>query len=153
MAIGLSEPSDSRARPSSLLKRDTDYERIFDPRVEYGTYLWVAQVQKAVDEFMRTDRAAASPTERTNLRFYVSMLLVATEYGGRIYNPKQLKDEVGTDFSEDQMSEALEEVREALAGFQEEHGGQVDKIVKGRDFTEAVLAKAFPPEEEEDEED
>jgi hypothetical protein len=144
MAIGLSEPSNSRARPSSLLKRDADYERIFDPRLGYATYLWVAQVQKSVDDFLRTERAATSTTDRTNLRFYVSMLLVAKRYGGRVYNAKQLEDLVGTEFTEDDMMEALEAVRSALDTFQDQHGGQLDKIVKGRDFTESLLVESFP---------
>jgi hypothetical protein len=145
MAIGLSDPSNSRARPSSLLKRDVDYERIFDARVEYPIYLWVAQVQKAVDEFLRSERAAASATDRTNLRFHVSMLLVARRLGARVYNAKQLAALVGTEFTEDDMMSALQGVREALADFQK---GQVDKIVKGRDFTDALLGKEFPPAEE-----
>jgi hypothetical protein len=144
MAIGLSEPSNSRARPSSLLKRDSDYTRVFDPRVEYRTYLWIAQVQKAVDDFLRTERAAAPASDRTNLRFHVSMLLVAKEFGSRVYNPSQLKDLVGTVFTEDKMMEALEQVREVLGKYQEDHGGEVDRIVKGRSFTEAVLERAFP---------
>lgn len=113
MAIGLSDPSNSRARPSSLLKRDPDYERIFDPRVEYPIYLWVAQVQKAVDEFLRSEAASASATDRTNLRFHISMLLVARRLGARVYNPKQLAGLVGTAFTEDEMMQALQRVRGA----------------------------------------
>ncbi len=144
MAIGLSDPSNSRARPSSLLKRDADYARIFDSRVEYRVYLWIARVQKAVDEFLRSERAAASASDRTNLRFHVAMLLVAKRLGARVYNPEQLTALVGTEFSEDELVVALDAVRDALADFQSAHGGQVDKIVKGRDFTDALLEKAFP---------
>lgn len=72
------------------------------------------------------------------------MLLVAKEFGSRVYNPSQLKDLVGTVFTEDKMMEALEQVREVLGKYQEDHGGEVDRIVKGRSFTEAVLERAFP---------
>jgi hypothetical protein len=143
MAVGLSDPSNSRARPSSLLKRDVDYERIFDPRVDYKTYLWIAQVQKAVDEFLRSEPASATAAERTNLRFYVSMLLVATRFGGRVYNPRQLGDLTGAEFSDREMMDAVERVRVALTKFQDANGGQIDRIVKNKDFTEALLADAF----------
>ena len=41
--------------------------------------------------------------------------------------------------------EALDQVRAALDAFQAEHGGQVDKIVKGGEFTDALFAEVFPP--------
>jgi hypothetical protein len=143
MAIGLSDPSNSRARPSSLLKRDTDYERIFDSRVDIKTYLWIAKVQKSVDEFLRTDEAAATAAERTNLRFYVSMLLVAQRFGGQVYSPRQLSILTDVEFSQEEMGVALEQVRRSLADFQSAFGGQVDQIAKNKDFTEALLDDVF----------
>jgi len=143
MAIGLSDPSNSRARPSSLLKRDSDYVRIFDHQVDFKIYLWIAQVQKAVDEFLRSDQAKATAAERTNLRFYVSMLVVAQLFGGRVYNPRQLASMTDVRFLDEEMAAALDQVRESLAAFQDAHGGQVDRIAKNRYFTEALLTDVF----------
>lgn len=143
MAIGLSDPSNSRARPSSLLKRDADYARIFDPIVDLKIYLWIAKVQKAVDEFLRTAAAGATAAERTNLRFYVSMLVVAQHFGGRVYNPRQLGGLCDIDFSTEAMEAALTQVRSSLTAFQAARGGEVDKIAKNKDFTESLLADAF----------
>ena len=147
MAIGLSDPSNSRARPSSLLKRDADYERIFDGRIDYRIYLWIARVQKNVDEFLRSAQAEASATERTNLRFHVSMIVVARRLGARVYNPQQVLGMVDQRFSEKEIKAALDAVRKALITFQQTIPGQVDKIVKGREFTDALLAAVFPPVE------
>ena len=143
MAVGLSDPSNSRARPSSLLKRDADYTRIFDPRVELKIYLWIAKVQKAVDEFLRSDEAGATAAERTNLRFYVSMLVVALRFAGRVYNPRQLSDLCGVEFSIDEMVAALTQVRSSLNAFQAAHGSELDKIAKNKEFAEALLDGAF----------
>lgn len=57
MAMGLSRPDNSRARPSSLLKRDEDYKRIFSTATSLEVYLWLAQSQKTVDR--RCDSAGA----------------------------------------------------------------------------------------------
>ena len=148
MAIGLSEPNNSRARPSSLLKDDANYKRVFDASVDYRIYLWVAQVQRAVDEFLLGERAAASGTYRTNFHFYVSMLLVARRVGNPVHHTKHLAPVIDTKFTEDDMMSALECVRTALADFQEASEGQMDKIAKGRDFTDALLRKEFPPADE-----
>ena len=114
MAIGLSEPSNSRARPSSLLKRDADYNRIFDDSLDYGVYLWAARTQRAVDAFLRSDAAATTASERTNLRFHLATLLVAIRNGGKIYNPSQLTGLTDVEFSDEEMATALKTVREAL---------------------------------------
>jgi hypothetical protein len=143
MAIGLSEPSNSRARPSSLLKRDADYARIFDSGVDFAIFLWLAKVQKQVDAFLRSDRAKGTAAERTNLRFCVSMLLVAKKYGGRVFNTKQLKDLCGTEFTDDETMDALRDAREKLTEFQQSRGTQVDKLVKNRDFTDYLFAQVF----------
>lgn len=144
MAIGLSEPSNSRARPSSLLKRDADYHRIFDEQVDYGTYLWAAQVQKAVDHFLRTSEASASAAERTNLRFHVSMLLVARAHGKPVRKASEIAGMKGREFSTGEMSAALADVRGALAEYQEGRKESMEKIVKGREFTEYLLRKVIP---------
>lgn len=144
MAIGLSDPSNSRARPSSLLKRNADYDRIFDPRVPYAVYLWVAKVQKAVDGFLRSERAGVGTTDRTNLRFHVSMMLVAKRHGNRVRDPRQLEALVAVEFNEDEVMDALDAVRNGLSTFQSAHAGPVDKIVKRRDFTDALLGELFP---------
>ena len=69
MAVGLSRPDDSRARPSSLLKFDRDYKTIFSTEIPLEVYLWAARAQKEVDAFLQTPEAGASIPERTNLRF------------------------------------------------------------------------------------
>jgi hypothetical protein len=146
MAIGLSEPSNSRARPSSLLKRDTDYDRVFDARIDFATFLWAAQVQKSVDDFLRSEAAAAPASERTNLRFHLSMLLVARAHGEKVYNPSQLTHIRETTFDDKTMSEALAILRSNIERFKQERGGTIDKIVKGREFTDFLLDAVFPTE-------
>jgi hypothetical protein len=97
MAIGLSEPNNSRARPSSLLKRDEDYNRVFSSEVGLDIYLWIAKTQRRVDVFLTSEMAGATASERTDLRFYVSMLLVARTFGNRIYSPVQLGSMTASD--------------------------------------------------------
>lgn len=144
MAIGLSEPSNSRARPSSLLKGEADYGRVFDPTLDLSVYLWVARTQRAVDDFMRGERAGASTNERTNLRFHVSMLVVAKLHGGKVYSSSQLKGLAGTPFSDDELCEALEETRRCVTKLEAVAAEPLDKIAKGSALTESLLSAAFP---------
>ena len=61
MAVGLSRPNDSRARPTSLLKTDTNYETIFSSAVPLGVYLWAAKAQKEVDAFLLSPEVPTLP--------------------------------------------------------------------------------------------
>ncbi len=52
MAIVLRQPDNARARPSSLIKRDDEYQRLFSPTYPIEIYLASAQVIKQVETFL-----------------------------------------------------------------------------------------------------
>jgi hypothetical protein len=155
MAMGLSRPDDSRARPSSLLKRDDDYRKIFSSDVPLATYLWLARTQRAVDGYLSSDEAGASAQERTNFRFHLAMLVVARQFGARVHSPRQLSAlaDAGTIASSDLIAACLAAVREALGTFPAATD-PIDKIAKGPEFVQHLLgvaagatARAEPPSE------
>lgn len=143
LAMGFSEPHNSRARPSSLLKRDADYSRLFDQTLDYAVYLWLAVAQKHVDRILRSVKLEHKGY--TNLRFHTAMSLVALHMGARIYNPKQLVQSTAHEFTDLEVTKAAKTVAEALAGFLEEgERRNIDQVVKGREFTAYLLNHLFP---------
>lgn len=146
MAMGLSQPNNSRARPSSLLKKDEDYSRIFSSDVPLPVYLWLAKTQKQIDIFLSSEQAAASIQERTNLRFHLSMLAAAKLLGGRIYSPKQLSGIAteGRTSTDTELREYLTDLRKVLHDYITASSDPVDKIVKGSEFVEHILKSTFP---------
>ncbi len=146
MAMGLSRPDDSRARPSSLLKRDEDYHRIFSRRLPLEVYLWLAKSQKKVDAYLLSDGTVTTP-ERTNVRFYVSMLAAAKLLGTRVYAPAQLLPLATTDrdMAEAELRSCLSEVRGAFQDIMGLTGDAADKIAKGGDLVDRLLQQVLPP--------
>jgi hypothetical protein len=145
MAMGLSQPNNSRARPSSLLKRDDDYSKIFSHDVPLPVYLWLAKAQKQADTFLSGEQAA-STQERTNLRFHFSMLAAARLFGGRVHAPAQLAklvDEQRT-IGEVDLQQSLTDLRAYQQAYATTSGDPMDKIAKGPEFVEHVLRQAFP---------
>lgn len=143
MSMGLGRPDNSRARPSSLLKRDDDYESIFSPEIDLKIYLWAARAQKAVDRFLlQTD---ATATERTNLRFHLSMFAATRLHGSRISSPSDLAGlaEADRQFSNEELNEWLDAVREAYRTYEDSSGNAMDKIAKGREFVETLITAAL----------
>lgn len=147
MAMGFSEANNSRARPSSLLKRDEDYRRVFSKDVPLKTYLWIARSQRRVDDHLTAD-VTGSASERTNLRFYVSMLLAAKAIGGRVYSPAQLNSLAANDhtFSDEEVTQTFQEVKAMSAGFSDDPAWTLDRTAKSQEFVAYTLDRTFDPD-------
>ena len=143
MAMGLSRPDNSRARPSSLLKRDDDYRKIFSKEIPVEIYLWLAQAQKAVDAFLSSESADISTQERANLKFHIAMVAAARLTGGQVRSPKQLKGVVdaGTSIADANLPVCLGIVRESFAAFASKDGDALDKVAKGSMFVDFLLQR------------
>ena len=144
MAVGLSRPDDSRARPSSLLKSDDTYKTIFSSGIRLEIYLWAANAQREVDAFLQTPEAAVSTAERTNLRFHLAMLATTKLLGARVYSPKQL-NKIAADartLHEADLPACLTTLRETMNTLINQTDESADKIAKGRQFVESILTAA-----------
>lgn len=144
MAVGLSRPDDSRARPSSLLKSDADYQTMFSDDIPLESYLWAANAQREVDAFLQSPSAGVSTQERTNLRFHLAMLATAKLLGVRARSPRQLKRlaSEGRTLAEADLPACLATLRETMQSLVDESGEAPDKIAKGRGFVDAILEAA-----------
>lgn len=143
MAMGLSQPHNSRARPSSLLKRNDEYSRIFSKRIDLPIYLWAARRQKEIDLFLLTTHQQTSASERTNLRFHMSMMAAARLLGKRIYAPTQLRELAAaqTDFSSLDLDSVLGELRGYYRDYPKVKPGSMEKSAKSGDFVSYVFTQ------------
>lgn len=142
MAMGLSRPDNSRARPSSLLKRNDDYARIFTSKIPLKLYLWFAQSQKEVDSFLSTDPSVTTQ-EKTNLRFHLSMIATTKLLGRKINSPIQLKafTEAPTAKSilDADLTISLKQLKDGFKIYQAKTGDASDKIAKGSGFIDFII--------------
>ncbi len=143
MAMGLAQPDSSRARPSSLLKNDDDYRRIFNDEIDLEIYLWVAQTQAAVDKFLITNETKAA--DRSNFRFYLSTVLVTQALKKAVRNPVELRPLAaeGTTFPSTDMAAGLEALSTWMTKYAKTHRGSDDQIAKSRAWAEHVLTQTI----------
>jgi hypothetical protein len=145
MAMGLSEPDNSRARPTSLMKREEDCDRVFDQNVDLAVYLWAAITMKQVDAFLRSHAVPGwEPVER-EFRFHLATLLVGRALGHRTYHPSQLQELVDVSFNEDELIAARDKLFELLTAYPDIATHPLDRIAKSREFVTHLLA-ALPGE-------
>lgn len=138
MAMLLGRPNDARARPSTLLKRDEDYDRIFSRDYPLAVYLVLGDLMKRVESFLRSHEDNLEAKEVNNLRFYVAFVLVRFALGTLDVDAPQLGGLDPEDVGDDLLFRAYDLARTVY----EELGGD-DTVAKGVDF-KAELARRIP---------
>jgi hypothetical protein len=126
MAIALQRPDSARARPSSLLKQEDDYKKVFSEDHPIQLYAACALIMKRTDGFLRADPTALKKEDLTNLRFYVAMCAAKRLADGKILSARTVSTLPIDKLSDELMSQALEEAKAAY-----EKLGATDQIAKG----------------------
>jgi hypothetical protein len=141
MATVLQRPDDARARPSSLIKRGDDYDRIFSEKLPIDIYLFASRIIKATHAYLRT-LDALSPKDRNNLLFYVAMHVSATLTQKATPTPNDLAKAALSDLTSDTLQASMKIVEPMYRGL-----GANDQVAKGTEFLKALkaeLVKQFP---------
>lgn len=77
MSILLQRPDAARARPSSLLKKDEDYGKVFSESHQIDMYYICAEIMHRVEDYLRLPATGLTSKDRNNLRFYIAMHVAA----------------------------------------------------------------------------
>ena len=115
---------------------------MFSSDIPLNVFLWAAKAQKEVDGFLQTPETGASTPERTNLRFHLAMLATTKLIGTRVRSPNQLNNLANEErtLQEADLPECLSTLRETMQKLVDETGESRDKIAKGKEFVEEILA-------------
>lgn len=132
MAILLQRPDDARARPSSLLKEDEDYAKVFSPDLPIELYRVCASIVKRVDASLRANDDLDS-RERNNLRFYIAMQVAALAADKAVPKASELAA-LDVDAITD---EDIQASFEAVKAVYDDLGGD-DRTAKGKDLVASV---------------
>lgn len=101
MAIVLIEPDVARARPSSIIKKDNDYKRVFKSSFKMDMYLFCAKMMKQVDLFIsntianqgkkKDDKQWFHTSTLRYISFHLAMLIVVKLIGKNDYKNKDVE--------------------------------------------------------------
>ncbi len=133
MAILLQRPDTARARPSSLLKKDSDYSQIYSDNYPIRLYYVCAAAMRRVEAYLRQVGSELPRKERNNVKFHVGMHAVGsmTESGGR--SPREVAELDIDQLSDDRMAASFEAVNAAYEAL-----GGTDRVAKGAELPRAV---------------
>lgn len=135
-SIALREPNNSRARPSTLIKNDEEYKRIFSKEYDVDIYAKGVLLQKQVEKTLKSYSPELTTSEIGDLKFHVSMFLVADTLKKLTYSPNEIKSIDIASISTEKISQAIAIVKElyyTLDG--------TNKVAKSQDFVTAIFGK------------
>ncbi len=134
MATLLQRPDTARARPSSLLKKDEDYQRVFNLSYPVNLYYVCSALLKRVEQSLKADyRESLEVRDRNNLRFYALMHVVLRAVGKTNPEIRELASVDPHDVTDDAVRESIGAVKQAYVRL-----GSTDQISKGRELLDAV---------------
>lgn len=134
MSILLQRPDDARARPSSLLKKDDDYLKVFSLALPIDVYRVCAFLVKKVDTLLRAN-GTLDARERNNLRFYVAMHVAALAVGQPAPSASQIAALKVDAVDDTAISSSIAEVRKIYTDL-----GAGDHVAKGTVMIDDVKA-------------
>lgn len=146
MAMILKQPDNARSKPSTLIKDDSEYQRIFNTDYHLDTYLSASSLQKRIEKGL----VSASFLERgeaLNIRWFVSMAIVLKQYTPPIRHTSNILSETvkfnSIDFSRITDEDILETIGMVSRIYREL--GKSDAVAKSRAFTEKIIAYINDP--------
>jgi hypothetical protein len=138
MSILLREPDNALARPSTLIKNDADYKRVFSEHIGFEVYYFCARLMKQVEECRRVSFPDYKTEIKRNLRYHVAMAYVAELLGTTDYKPSDVQGLVSKDIDIVRLEDAIKNVVELFVTFQASHDWPVDRVTKSREFVKEL---------------
>jgi hypothetical protein len=111
MAVVLQKPGTARARPSSLLKKDEDYEKVFSVNFPIEVFRASIELSRLAESHLRAD-STLSPEDRVNLKFYVAMYVTGLACNVAKPTPDQIKALAGVQIDKALFDRATTEVKQ-----------------------------------------
>lgn len=138
MSIIHQEPHSARARPSSLVKNDAEYVRMFDERTNPKIYLNCAQVTKKVENRLKDEIGDFNNQEKTNLKLHIAMVAVTKTIGRIDYTIRDIGDLNISEINDELIDSATEVTINLSRSFIEENNVSLEKSAKSSGLVDYI---------------
>ena len=131
MAILMARPNDARARPSTLIKSDQDYPKVFRSKYPIEVYNVCVSLMKLVEEHLRLKQYPAN--EVNNLKYHIAMFIARRSLNNTNLSANQLSKLNLESIDADLLEDCTLEVNTIFEKF-----GSDDQASKGPNFVKAL---------------
>lgn len=135
------EPDFARARPSSLLKKESDYKKVFNKKVPLPVYLFCGKLMLEVQSLLRNDYGESVNALKLNFKFhiayiYVAMLLKKSQY----FLPDLIKI-MNHPIDVTLLNKAIDWLPDKVYQFNEMYKISIDAVAKSSQFKDFLEQK------------
>lgn len=138
MAIVLQEPDNARGRPTTLIKRDSDYARVFDEKLNPSVYLLCAKLVRRIENYLKNEIQGVSYQEKSNLKFHICMAAMIKKLESKKYDATNLENLNAEDFTDDLIKEATLDTIDIAEKLIDKTDWSLDRIAKSKEFVEEL---------------
>ncbi len=136
LSCAMRDPGNARARPSSLLKRDEDYKRIFDEAHPLAVYYVCAVLGRKVEYALRSEGCKVEQSHWNNVKYYALMLLGLRLGGGILPSMQQIAEVDAKAVDDNICLQCVHDVWEEYCDL-----GGTDKVAKGNELGRKLIEK------------
>jgi AIPR protein len=133
LAAALGRPADARARPSSVLNNDAEYQKVFSDKYPISLYPKAALLSRGCERYLGDHPDELSRKDKNNLRFYLMRRAFIRATKKKNAGVQDLADAAQDAFTATVMDVAYGECRENYLEL-----GSSDQVAKGVDL-EAII--------------
>lgn len=134
------DPHSARATPTSLLKKDISYNKIFNPNKNFLGYLNCCLINKKVHNFWLKYQGTEIRIKTSNFKFHLSLLLVKRFFSSKTTTFNQILELDLTELNEDHFNSSITQLSKTIDNYLEENQNtNLINIAKSNSFTEYLL--------------
>lgn len=139
MAIILRKPDYARARPTSLIKLEDDYNQVFSRSLGLGVYLACAKIMKRVDLFLRSQMPEYSVREKGDIKYHFASILVASLLKNKNYEPSDVESLISFEISDSTLEKVFNKVFSLARKYSDENNIPIERLIKTREFVKYLI--------------
>ena len=92
MSVLLQKPDFARARPGTIIRDDSEYDKMFSAAHDMGLYKTCARLNFIVEKYLRDNRKLIDSIYRNNLKFHTMMVFAWRLLGQKTATSKELSE-------------------------------------------------------------
>jgi len=142
MAIVLCEPHNARSKPSSLIKREDDYKRVFNDDISLDVYFYCAKLLKQIEDFIRSSAIEYTVHDKSNLKYHFAMYLISKLIKKATYKVSEVEtlEKSESKISTEMFQQALADVIRIAKEYAMANGNQpINTVAKSKAFVTYLM--------------
>lgn len=133
-AVLFQNPSSARKNPTTIIKSDKSYDKIFDNKIDFMAYLNCVLIVNSAKKYINTVIDAKNRSFARNFTFHFAMSIAANAVNKINYDANDIKLIVTSSFSNEFLSNCFAIVISNIQAYEEESDENYINIVKSKKF-------------------